>query len=389
MFVCSNIYIKEDYVLVYMFVLNLTGVSISNNSLFSTLEVKTNISSIYDIHCKYVCVFSDYHPLSSEDYITVVDTLNDRGKHINTIHQSYNNDSDITIHIYQICNEEQVYLNLLTKIRNHGRDKMDRTRVGTRSLFGEHLTFSLENERLPALTSKKIPVSIILKELIWFLQGNTNNKSLIEQNVHIWDKNGSRDTLDKLGFNEREEGELGPIYGFQWRYWGAEYPSKNGGIDQINNIIRMLREDQHSRRMILSAWNVSDLDKMALPPCHMMCQFYVTSHYPPRLSCNMYQRSGDIFLGVPFNITSYALLTHIIAHLAGMKAHQLNMFFGDVHLYNNHVEQAFEQTMKHPLYEFPTVSIDDELKDIDNVDISHIKIKNYKSHERITADMAV
>ena len=354
---------------------------LKNTPLFENVEIKPyEASLLHDIHCKYMCVFDDVVSLdNSEDYITVSDIIQYRSKRIGMMNG---------VAIYELIPEEMMYLRLMEKVKNYGRVKTDRTGVGTCSLFGERLTFSLHSQKLPVMTSKKVPVSIVLKELIWFIHGETDNKKLKEQNVHIWDKNGARETLDRLGFHDREEDDLGPIYGYQWRHWGSVYPNKEGGIDQLKGIIHTLKNNPHNRRMILNAWNVSDLSQMALPPCHLLCQFYVTTHTPPRLSCNLYQRSGDIFLGVPFNITSYSALTHIIAHMVGMEAHELNMFFGDVHLYNNHVHQATEQISR-SLFSFPTFEVTNVQKDIDTLTMQDLHVSNYKSHPKITADMAV
>lgn len=369
------------------YVVNLTNHTDGLRSIpiFENLEIKQyehDTSVLHNTRCKYMCIYNNVFSLETEDHITVSDMIQYRCTYICTSNEYA---------IYEVVSEEQMYLNLMEKIMTHGRVKTDRTGVGTRSLFGERLTFSLQENQLPVMTSKKVPVSIVLKELLWFIRGETDNTKLKEQNVHIWDKNGSRETLDRLGFQDRQEGDLGPVYGYQWRHWGASYPNREGGIDQLQTIVHMLKTDSHSRRMILNAWNVSDLSKMALPPCHLMCQFYATSHTPPRLSCNLYQRSGDVFLGVPFNITSYSALTHIVAHMADMQAHELNMFFGDVHLYTNHIQQATEQLSRKPLYPFPKLHVRfaESGPDLDQLSIDDLEVTGYQSHSKITADMAV
>jgi thymidylate synthase len=292
--------------------------------------------------------------------------------------------------LYKIASEEEKYLELMLRVLKHGSSKLDRTRVGTKSQFGERLKFSLLNDRLPLLTTKRVFVRGVLEELIWFLRGSTDATELSKRNVHIWDRNGSKEQLNALGLSHREEGDLGPVYGFQWRHWGSEYIDKNtksqGGVDQIANVIEQLILDPDSRRHVVNAWNVSDLNKMALPPCHMCFQFYVRDG--KYLSCQMYQRSADLFLGVPFNIASYAFLTHIIAKLTNLIAEELVIVIGDAHVYINHEHAILEQSTRTP-YSFPTVCIDDALQSIDNIDPSHVTVRDYKCHPTINAPMAV
>jgi dihydrofolate reductase/thymidylate synthase len=299
--------------------------------------------------------------------------------------------SDFTvIQKYKVFSEEQMYLKLLKNVYRCGVEKNDRTGVGTFSLFGAKLSFSLKNNKMPLLTTKKTYWKGIVHELLWFLNGNTNSKKLEENNVNIWKQNSSREFLDDLGFNHREVGDLGPVYGFQWRHWGAKYETMytdytKKGIDQLKQLIETIKTEPSSRRLILSAWNVSDLKEMALPPCHMMCQFYVNGD---ELSCQLYQRSADLFLGVPFNIASYALLTHIIAKLVGLKASVLNIVFGDVHIYKTHLDAVKEQLTRLP-FQFPTICIQKDIKDVSELFFDDIVLQDYNCHNSIKAPMAV
>jgi thymidylate synthase len=323
---------------------------------------------------------------------------------------------------------EQGYLDLVQDVIDHGHYKpVERTGVGTWSRFGKSLRFDLRDNRLPMLTTKKMFFKGIAKELLWFLKGDcTTTDMLVKDNVHIWDLNSTRDYLDSRGLQDYTEGELGPIYGYQWRHWGKKYKGQdkivqdkivqdknvqdkkvqdkivqdknvqdknvqNEGIDQIQKIIETIRTNPNDRRMILSAWNVSDLDQMALPPCHVFAQFYVREVSDKKyLSCAMYQRSADLFLGVPFNVTSYALLTHLIAHVTDCEPEELVMFFGDAHVYANHLEAVKTQlARKDQCYDFPTLRISDTTKDIDQIQYTDLMVENYESHGTISAPMAV
>lgn len=290
---------------------------------------------------------------------------------------------------------EQGYLNLLQEVLDHGHFKpVERTGVGTWSMFGKSLRFDLRDRRLPMLTTKKMFFKGIAKELLWFLKGDcTTTDALVKDNVHIWDLNSTRDYLDSRGLQDYAEGELGPIYGYQWRHWGKPYNKGIDvqGIDQIQKIIETIRTNPNDRRMILSAWNVSDLDRMALPPCHVFAQFYVKEVSDKKyLSCAMYQRSADLFLGVPFNVTSYALLTHMIAHVTDCEPDELVMFFGDAHVYANHLEAVKTQlARKDRCFEFPTLRIVTPNKDIDQIQYDNLVVENYQSHDAIQAPMAV
>jgi thymidylate synthase len=286
--------------------------------------------------------------------------------------------------------EEYQYLNACETILHRGVCKPDRTGTGTLSQFGTVFRFSLRNKIIPLLTTKRVFWKGIVHELFWMLQGKTHIRWLQEKGVHIWDANGTRAFLDQRGLSHYEEGDLGPVYGFQWRHFGAEYKGHahdytNQGVDQIAQIIHTLRTNPHDRRMILSAWNPLALQQMALPPCHMTAQFYVAHN---RLSCCLYQRSADMGLGVPFNIASYALLTHIIAHCALMEADELVHVMGDTHIYQNHVPMIREQLKRSPR-PFPTINISNISVDINDMRAEDVELLNYDPHPSISMPMAV
>ena len=263
----------------------------------------------------------------------------------------------------------QQYLNLLQHIIDNGAEKTDRTGTGTKSCFGYQMRFNLA-KGFPMVTTKKLHLKSIIYELLWFLNGDTNIKYLNENGVRIWDE-----WADK-------NGDLGPVYGKQWRSWEGA----NGVvIDQISELIEQIKKTPDSRRLIVSAWNVGDLSKMALMPCHNMFQFYVADG---KLSCQLYQRSADVFLGVPFNIASYALLTMMVASVCNLEYGDFVHSFGDVHLYNNHVEQANLQLSRKP-FPLPTMKINKEVKDIFSFQFSDFTLENYESHPSIKAPVAV
>jgi thymidylate synthase len=252
------------------------------------------------------------------------------------------------------------------------------------------MRFSLRDNVLPLLTTKRVFWRGVAEELLWFISGNTSAKFLQEKNIHIWDGNGSREFLDKSGLSHREEGDLGPVYGFQWRHFGAPYSTmhadySNQGVDQIKDILYKLKHNPTDRRIILSAWNPSALKEMALPPCHMFAQFYVSNG---ELSCQMYQRSGDMGLGVPFNIASYALLTRLLAQVSGLKAGEFVHVLGDAHVYKNHVEPLYLQLEREPR-PFPTLVIDPTITEIDDFKFEHFQVVGYDPHGTIKMEMAV
>jgi len=263
----------------------------------------------------------------------------------------------------------KAYHDLLRHILDHGTQKHDRTGTGTLSCFGYQMRFDL-NEGFPMLTTKKLHVKSIVHELLWFLAGDTNTKYLQENGVRIWDEWADAD------------GNLGPVYGYQWRSWHAP---DGRVIDQIANVVDMIKKNPDSRRLIVTAWNPADVDRMALPPCHAMFQFYVAEG---KLSCQLYQRSADVFLGVPFNIASYALLTLMMAQVCGLKPGDFVHSFGDAHLYDNHIEQAKLQLTREPRA-LPTLVMDPAVKDIFAFRYEHFTLKDYDPHPHIKAAVAV
>ena len=263
----------------------------------------------------------------------------------------------------------QQYLSLMRQVRDHGTRKEDRTGTGTLSIFGHQMRFDLSSG-FPLVTTKKLHMRSIIHELLWFLRGDSNIKYLKENGVSIWDEWAS------------DDGDLGPVYGVQWRSW----PKPDGGtIDQISEVLQQIRQNPDSRRLIVSAWNVSELDNMALPPCHLMFQFHVADG---KLSCQLYQRSCDIFLGVPFNIASYALLTHMFAQQADLAVGDFIWTGGDCHLYLNHLEQADKQLQREPL-PAPRLAIKRRPASIFDYGYDDFEILNYEPHAHIKAAVAV
>jgi len=296
--------------------------------------------------------------------------------------------------------EEYQYLNLIRTVLDTGAVRPDRTGTGTLSLFAPpSFRFSLANSTLPLLTTKRTFLRGIVEELIWFIHGATDSKLLSDKGVKIWDGNGSKEFLEKRGLGHRREGDLGPVYGFQWRHFGAKYKDCDAdysgkGVDQLKECIRKIKEDPTDRRIILSAWNPADIPLMALPPCHMMCQFYVHLPSPseptakPKLSCLMYQRSADLGLGIPFNIASYALLTHMIAHVTNTDAHELVIQLGDAHVYRDHVDALEVQLQREPR-PFPELSWKRKVEDIDDITSEDFAVEGYDPHPSIAMKMSV
>ncbi len=261
------------------------------------------------------------------------------------------------------------YLDLMRHVREHGTFKSDRTGTGTYSVFGHQMRFDL-SEGFPLVTTKKCHLKSIIHELLWFLQGDTNIKYLQENGVRIWDEWAD------------ENGELGPVYGYQWRSW----PAPNGGsVDQISKLVEMIKNNPDSRRLIVSAWNPALVDEMALPPCHALFQFYVANG---KLSCQLYQRSADIFLGVPFNIASYALLTLMVAQVCDLQPGEFIWSGGDCHLYANHLEQADLQLTREPL-PLPTMKLNPDVKDLFAFRFEDFELVGYEAHPHIKAPVAV
>lgn len=263
----------------------------------------------------------------------------------------------------------QAYLDLLSDVFHNGTHKSDRTGTGTKSVFGRQIRFDL-SQGFPLVTTKKIHFKSVVHELLWFLSGDTNIKYLTDNNVRIWNE-----WADK-------NGDLGPVYGKQWRSWQAP---DGRVIDQIQNVLDQIKHNPDSRRMIVSSWNPADIDSMALPPCHCLFQFYVLEG---ALSCQLYQRSADIFLGVPFNIASYALLTFMMARVTGLKVGEFVHSFGDLHLYDNHIEQATLQLHRKPLA-LPTLELRQNIKNLCDFRYDDIILKDYQSHDTIKAPVAV
>jgi thymidylate synthase len=257
----------------------------------------------------------------------------------------------------------------MRRIRDEGVPKGDRTGTGTRSIFGHQMRFRL-SDGFPLLTTKRLHLKSIIYELLWFLRGDTNVRYLNEHGVTIWDEWAD------------EYGDLGPVYGYQWRSWPGQ---EGGSIDQISEVIEQIRTNPDSRRLVVSAWNVADVPAMAIPPCHLLFQFYVAEG---RLSCQLYQRSADVFLGVPFNIASYALLTMMVAHVTGLAPGDFVHTFGDAHLYDNHLEQARLQLARQPL-PLPTLQIEPSVRSLFGFRYEHFRLENYTPHPHIPAPVAV
>ncbi len=263
----------------------------------------------------------------------------------------------------------QTYLNLMQHVLQHGIDKSDRTGTGTRSVFGYQMRFDLQ-AGFPLVTTKKLHLRSIIHELLWFLRGDTNIQYLKDNGVSIWNEWAD------------ENGELGPVYGYQWRSW----PAPNGqSIDQIGQLVEQIKSNPDSRRLIVSAWNPALVDEMALPPCHCLFQFYVANG---KLSCQLYQRSADIFLGVPFNIASYALLTHMVAQVCGLQVGDFVHTLGDAHLYHNHIEQAKLQLSREPR-PLPHLRLNPEVKDLFGFCYDDFTIEGYDPHPHIKAEVAI
>ncbi|HET9827136.1 MAG TPA: thymidylate synthase [Nocardioidaceae bacterium] len=266
------------------------------------------------------------------------------------------------------------YLDLLQRVLDEGAVKNDRTGTGTRSVFGHQMRFDL-SQGFPLVTTKKVHTRSVFAELLWFLRGDTNVTWLQDRGVTIWDEWAD------------DNGDLGPVYGYQWRSW----PTPDGEhVDQIAQVVESIRRDPDSRRHLVSAWNVADIPQMALPPCHALFQFYVAPapDGPGRLSCQLYQRSADVFLGVPFNIASYALLTHMVAAVTGLDPGDFVHTLGDAHLYANHLEQARLQLTREPR-PLPTLRLDPAVTELDGFDLEHISLDGYQPHPGITAPIAV
>lgn len=285
--------------------------------------------------------------------------------------------------------QENQYLNLIDNTIKYGIKTEGRNGT-TRSLIGETMKFDLKNNTLPLITSKKLAWKTCIKELLWFIRGETDNNILRNQNVHIWDGNSSREFLDSRGLYHLKENDLGPVYGHQWRYYNAEYETSmddymNKGVDQLQYVINELsnKQSRESRRIIMNSWNPLQLDEMALPPCHVLSQFIVKDN---KLTTLLYQRSGDIGLGIPFNIASYSFLTHILAKHCDLEASEFIHFIGDAHIYEDHIEPLKGQ-LNNQLYEFPKIEVKYKYEDINDYKLEDIVVNNYKFSKKIKMEM--
>lgn len=284
---------------------------------------------------------------------------------------------------------EHQYLNLIKDLITNGVTKDDRTGVGTISKFGTMMRFPFK-DGFPLLTTKRVFWRGVVEELLFFIKGDTNSKHLEEKGINIWTGNTSRKFLDDNNFKDRDEGDMGPMYGFQWRHWGAKYTNMHAnydgqGIDQLEECIKLIKHNPDSRRIVMSAWNVEDMQDMVLNPCHILVQFYVANG---ELSCLMYQRSVDVGLGLAFNIASYGLLTCIVAHITGLGLGELIISTGDTHIYLNHVEPLKTQLEREPR-PFPKVNIKCAPKNINEYTIDDFELMDYKPHPTIKMDMAI
>lgn len=286
----------------------------------------------------------------------------------------------------KVFSHEMPYLKLIKDVIDNGVKQEGRNGT-TYTRIGGMMRFSLENNKIPLITSKKLAWRVCLKELLWFINGETDNNILNKQNVHIWDGNSTREYLDSRGLFDNAEGDLGPVYGYQWRKWNKDLAKETGGIDQLQQIIDCLKDskERNSRRLIMSAWNPEQLNDMALPPCHVLSQFHVVDN---KLSCTLYQRSGDMGLGVPFNIASYCFLTHLLAKHCDLEAYEFVHFLGNMHIYDDHLEFLKEQ-IKKPVFDFPELVIKNKYNSIDDYSFNDFQINNYKFNNSIKMDMRV
>jgi len=285
--------------------------------------------------------------------------------------------------------DENQYTRLISDILEHGEEITSRN-GGVMAVFGSAMHFTLENGTLPLLTTKKVAWKTCLKELLWFMNGDTDNRKLKSQNVKIWNANATREFLDSRGLTDNAVDDLGPVYGHQWRYFNAPYTTcddnyEGNGVDQLQYVIDQLKnpDTRSSRRIIMSAWNPCQIDDMALPPCHVMCQFNVIGN---KLSCSLYQRSGDVGLGVPFNIASYSFLTHILAKHCDLEAYEFVYYLGNCHIYDDHYDALAEQ-VKHPPLQFPKVVIKEKRENVNDYTVDDVVVNDYKHHAKVEMNM--
>jgi len=295
----------------------------------------------------------------------------------------------------RFLSQEYQYLSLLKNIMKTGVKETGRNGT-TYTQIGGMMKFSLKDNKIPIMTTKKLAWRVCLKELLWFMKGDTNNELLQEENVKIWNDNANRKFLDSRGLYHLKKNDLGPVYGHQWRFWNAPYSREYGcfgdyrgkGIDQLQNIVDAINNSKKtgetSRRLIMTAWNPEQIDEMALPPCHVLSQFHITEGN--KLSCTLYQRSADMGLGVPFNIASYSFLTHILAKHCDLETKEFIHFLGNAHIYDDHIDSLKEQIKKEP-YDFPELKINIKKEKIDDYKFDDFELKNYKYHEPIKMKM--
>ena len=378
--------------------------TIDTNEIFICGGESLYNQTINDERCKRIYLTKVFNEYKCDRFFPVIDYSNYNQIFKSSIHNQneikyqfigLSKDSEdktmmeTSTFVNPVNNEESQYLNLLTDILENGKVRSDRTGTGTVSVFGRQLRFSLR-DHIPVLTTKRVYWRGVVEELIWFLRADTNVKNLNDKKVRIWDGNSTREYLDNLGLQEREEKDAGPIYGFQWRPFNAEYKTchddySGQGYDQVAECLRLIREQPESRRIIISGWNPLALKEMCLPPCHVMYQFYVNDG---ELSCHMYQRSADVFLGLPFNITSTALLTCILANMTGLKRGDIIISTGDTHIYSNHIKQCRTQLSRVPRA-FPELKINKKIENERKLNYDDFELVGYNPCPTIKAEMAV
>lgn len=365
---------------------NINLVSSFSNALklATTFGINKNIFVMGNNKLKQEAVYNPYLECIYNAYYTVGNFMaeyRNSALYNTRCNTQYNKDTD-----------EYGYINLLKKVLSEGEERDDRTGVGTLSLFGEQIVFNLD--RFPLITTKRVSLKTVFEELMWMLRGQTSNKILNEKGIKIWDGNSTREFLDKRGLDYPED-ELGPVYGAQWRNFGGQHDlsqinhiaNKNtGGIDQIKNLINEIKTNPESRRLFVSAWNPQQIDKMALPPCHLSFQIYIRQK--KYMDCKLYMRSNDLFLGAPFNIASYSLLVYMLCSVTGYTPGKLIYSIGDSHIYKNHISQVKEQ-MQRPIRNFPTLTIKNKKENIEDYEYSDFLLENYCPHPTIKGDMAV
>lgn len=361
-----------------------------NVSLASSLDAA--IEEAKELNCTKIFVIGGIslidEALKRDDiedvYITIINVICEYGIQYNYKLPDYlkcveeRHENLCSFYTYRRKSDEEKYISLVKDILTNGKSRDDRTGVGTIGLFGKHFTMDISTS-FPLLTSKRVWWKGVLEELLFFISGSTDTKVLEEKGVNIWKGNTSREFLDKRGLYNLKEGEYGKSYGYQWRKFGDK-------VDQLQNLIDGIRNDPFGRRHYMTAWNPLELENIPLPACHLSCQFYVSED--KKLSCQVYMRSCDVFLGLPFNIASYACLTYMIAHLTNLEPHELSFCLGDTHIYKNHIDQCNEM-IKRDLRHFPKLKIKRKVENIDNFKYDDFEIINYNPHPTIKAEMAV